>query len=151
MLESDAVALNPNKLVRALDEPADDFTKSDIIVYIEANNIQMLNRRYLGGDGRLKMLNFSRWAGRPAPRQRYVPGDASKVPGLDQLPTSCFESAERLLDQRASYEADDVFPPGLIDSWAARLQGYGDHDLRTQLLEQKGLLDEMVRRYFHIG
>ncbi len=87
MLESDAVALNPNKLVRALDEPADDFTKSDIIVYIEANNIQMLNRRYLGGDGRLKMLNFSRWAGRPAPRQRYVPGDASKVPGLDQLPT----------------------------------------------------------------
>ena len=47
----------------------------------------MLNRRYLGGDGRLKMLNFSSWAGRPAPRQRYVPGDASKVPGLDQLPT----------------------------------------------------------------
>ena len=83
--------------------------------------------------------------------QRYVPGDASKVPGLDQLPTSCFESAERLLDQRASYEADDVFPPGLIDSWAARLQGYGDPGLRTQLLEQKGLLDEMVRRYFHIG
>ena len=58
MLESDTVALNPNQLVRALDKPADDFTKSDIIAYIEANNIQMLNLRYLGGDGRLKMLNF---------------------------------------------------------------------------------------------
>lgn len=84
-------------------------------------------------------------------RQRYVAGDAAKVEGLDQLPSSCYESAERLLAQRDSFETDDVFPPGLIDTWATRLQGYGDRDLRTQLLEQKGLLDELVRRYFHIG
>lgn len=83
--------------------------------------------------------------------QRYVAGDASKVPGLDQLPTSCFESASRLLEQRDSYEADDVFPAGLIDSWAARLQSFGDEDLRTQLLERKDMLDELVERYFHIG
>lgn len=83
--------------------------------------------------------------------QRYVSGNAAQVEGLDQLPTSCFESAERLLAQRANYEKDQVFPAGLIDSWAARLQKYGDRDLRTQLLEQKGLLDELVQRYFHIG
>ena len=51
-----------------------------------------------------------------------------------------------MLAQRASYEADDVFPPGLIDSWAARLQGYGDPGLRTQLLEQKGLYYAMWRQ-----
>ncbi len=83
--------------------------------------------------------------------QRNVSGDASKVEGLDQLPTSCFESADRLIEQRASYEADDVFPSGLIDAWAARLRRFGDEDLRTQLLEQKGLIDELVQRYFHIG
>ncbi len=83
--------------------------------------------------------------------ERYVLGDASKMANLDQLPGSCYESAQRLLEKRASYEAYGVFPAGLIDSWAERLMGYGDQDLRTQLLEQKGLLDEMVRRYFHIG
>lgn len=83
--------------------------------------------------------------------QRYVSGNAAQTEGLDQLPSSCFESAERLLAQRASFEADGVFPPELIDGWAARLRKFGDRDLRTQLLEQKGLLDELVQRYFHIG
>lgn len=97
-------------------------------------------REGLTGEG---MLDYA--------EQRYVSGDASKHENLDQLPTSCFESAERLLAQRASYEADGVFPAGLIDSWANRLKGYGDRDLRNQLLERKGLLDELVQQYFHIG
>lgn len=84
-------------------------------------------------------------------QQRYVSGDASKADGLDQLPTSCHEAAERLQAQRASYEAYGVFPAGLIDSWINKLRGYGDRDLRTQIMEQKGLLDELARRYFHIG
>jgi len=52
------IALNPNKLVKFLNKPAADFTKSDIIRYIEKNDIKMVNFRYLGGDGRLKTLNF---------------------------------------------------------------------------------------------
>lgn len=83
--------------------------------------------------------------------QRFVAGNAAQVAGLDQLPTSCSESAERLLAQRANFEADGVFPSGLIDIWAARLQKFGDRELRTQLVEQQGLLDELVQRYFHIG
>ena len=83
--------------------------------------------------------------------QRYVSGNASDNPNLDQLPSSCSESADRLLEQRASYEAADVFPPGLIDSWAKRLKSFGDADLRTQMMEQKGLIDDLVQRYFHIG
>lgn len=83
--------------------------------------------------------------------ERYVAGDASKMAHLDQLPASCYESAGRLLDQRASYEADGVFPCGLIDSWADRLKALGDQDLRTRLLEEKGLIDELVHQYFHVG
>ncbi len=52
------ILMNPNPLVRFLKKPAAEFTKADIISYIETNNIQMLNFRYAGGDGRLKALSF---------------------------------------------------------------------------------------------
>lgn len=52
------IALNPNKLVQHLKKPAEEFTKKDIIKFIEDNGIKMLNFRYTGGDGRLKTLNF---------------------------------------------------------------------------------------------
>jgi len=57
MKESDSL-LNPNPLVQYLDKTPHDFTKTDIIKYIENNNIEMVNFRYVGGDGRLKTLNF---------------------------------------------------------------------------------------------
>lgn len=50
--------MNPNPLVRFLEKPSKDFTKNDIINYVEAHNIEMINFRYVGGDGRLKTLNF---------------------------------------------------------------------------------------------
>ncbi|MCP4153184.1 MAG: glutamine synthetase [bacterium] len=52
------IVLNPNRLVQYLGKPAADFTKKDIIRFIEENDIKMLNFRYVGGDGRLKTLNF---------------------------------------------------------------------------------------------
>ncbi|MFC1729027.1 glutamine synthetase family protein [candidate division KSB1 bacterium] len=52
------IALNPNKIVRFLQKPSKDFTKEDIISFIEKNNIDMVNFRYVGGDGKLKTLNF---------------------------------------------------------------------------------------------
>jgi glutamine synthetase len=55
---NDAIALSPNKLVRALGKPAAEFTKQDIIRFIEENAIRMFNFRYVAGDGRLKKLNF---------------------------------------------------------------------------------------------
>jgi len=50
--------MNPNTLVQYLNKPADQFTKSDIIRYVEDHNIEMVNFRYTGADGRLKALNF---------------------------------------------------------------------------------------------
>lgn len=52
------VTLNPNKLVKYLKKPADEFTRHDIIRYIEENGIEMVNFRYSGEDGKLKTLNF---------------------------------------------------------------------------------------------
>lgn len=52
------IKLNPNPLVQYLEKPSCEFTKNDIIKYIEENGIEMLNFRYVGCDGRLKCLNF---------------------------------------------------------------------------------------------
>lgn len=61
MLSTDTVSLNPNPLVQALGKPAKEFTKADIIGYIEDNRISMVNLRYIGGDGASKpsILRFS--------------------------------------------------------------------------------------------
>lgn len=50
--------LSPNDLVRYLGKPAVEFTKKDIIAFIEEREIQMINFMYPAGDGRLKTLNF---------------------------------------------------------------------------------------------
>lgn len=52
------ISLNPNKLVRYLKKPACEFTRNDIIQYIEDNEIEMINFRYIAEDGRLKTLTF---------------------------------------------------------------------------------------------
>lgn len=50
--------LNANPLVKFLQKPAHLFTREDLIIYIEAHSTEMLNFRYIAGDGRLKTLNF---------------------------------------------------------------------------------------------
>jgi glutamine synthetase len=55
---NDHVSLNPNLLVHFLDKPSRDFSKADLIRFIESNGIQMLNFRYSAADSRLKTLNF---------------------------------------------------------------------------------------------
>jgi len=57
MKESE-LALNPNPVVRYLQKPNAEFTKADIIRFIENNGIEFLNFRYVGEDGKLKTLNF---------------------------------------------------------------------------------------------
>lgn len=55
---SDHISMNPNPVVQYLSKPADKLTKADLIKFIEDNDIEMINFRYVGWDGRLKTLNF---------------------------------------------------------------------------------------------
>ena len=52
------IRLNPNPLVQFLKKPTSEFTRQDIIYFIEENEIEMINFRYVGEDGKLKSLNF---------------------------------------------------------------------------------------------
>lgn len=47
-----------HKISKYLGKPAVQFTKADIIKYIVDHKIEMVNFRYVGGDGKLKTLNF---------------------------------------------------------------------------------------------
>lgn len=52
------ILMNPNALVQFLQKPANEFTKQDLIRFVEAKKIGMINFRYAGEDGKLKALNF---------------------------------------------------------------------------------------------
>ena len=50
---SSKYALNPHAIVHYFEKDAKDFTKDDIIRYVTENEIEMINFRYPGADGRL--------------------------------------------------------------------------------------------------
>lgn len=52
------IKLTKNAVVKALGKPASDFTREDIIRFIDENGIEMVNFMYPAADGRLKTLNF---------------------------------------------------------------------------------------------
>jgi glutamine synthetase len=57
-MKNNDILLNQNELVQFLKKPAREFTREDIIKFIEAKGIAMLNFRYVADDGKLKALNF---------------------------------------------------------------------------------------------
>ena len=52
------LSMNPNQLAAFIGKPCEEFTKADIVRYIQENGIRMVNFMYPAGDGRLKTLNF---------------------------------------------------------------------------------------------
>ncbi|MDE5706982.1 MAG: glutamine synthetase family protein [Alistipes sp.] len=70
---------------------------------------------------------------------------------LSQLPASCEESAARLAEQRAVYEAHGVFSPRLIDGLIGKLASFADADLRRELGDDDAKIMELVRKYFYCG
>jgi len=57
-MKNNDILMNPNELVQFLKKPSLDFTREDLIRFIEAKGISILNFRYVADDGKLKSLNF---------------------------------------------------------------------------------------------
>ncbi len=58
MMNNEHNMLNFTNMEEQIDKPREDFTRDDLIKFILKNDIRMVNFRYVGGDGRLKTLNF---------------------------------------------------------------------------------------------
>lgn len=81
----------------------------------------------------------------------HAAAGARRLTELGQLPTNCHESAERLLADRAVYEAGGVFSPRMIDGIAAQLMAYNDRGLTAEATARGDLMASLVSKYFHCG
>jgi glutamine synthetase len=70
---------------------------------------------------------------------------------FEQLPSSRAESADALERERASFEADGIFPPELIDAVLERLRADDDAALLRKVAKDDEARAELVRRHWHVG
>lgn len=70
---------------------------------------------------------------------------------LQQLPSSCYESAQRLKQQRAYYEQDNIFHADLIDGIIKQLEAFDDETLRQDIENKPQEIKKLVDKYFYCG
>ena len=70
---------------------------------------------------------------------------------LSVLPDSCAASADCLAEQRAIYEAENVFAPAMIDGIIAELKAFNDRTLRADIGNDQAKILALVEEYFHCG
>ena len=75
----------------------------------------------------------------------------TKLESLEQLPASCYESAQALRKNRTVYEADGVFNPALIDGIISKLESYDDKNIRQDISENPEKMMELIGKYYHCG
>lgn len=81
----------------------------------------------------------------------HAAANADKLNQLDQLPVSCYSSAECLDRQRAVYEQYGVFSKAMIDGIIAQLKAFDDNTLRHDVENNPTQLRALVERFFHCG
>jgi len=75
----------------------------------------------------------------------------SRVSKLQQLPFSCWHSAEALERQRKTYEEHGIFPPKIIDGLIRYSKGFHDQNLRESIKDNEKEIMKLVNTYLHCG
>ena len=70
---------------------------------------------------------------------------------LKQLPVSCWDSAERLMEHADIYNKYGVFPLSVLDGTARKLKSFNDKGLRERLEKDLEQLQKVVNQYIHCG
>ncbi len=73
----------------------------------------------------------------------------SKLHKMQQLPNSCWASAECLERKRDVFELNNVFPKGMIDSIIGKLKAFDDKDLSERLYGKDEEIRKLVIKYIH--
>lgn len=68
---------------------------------------------------------------------------------LENLPASCWESADCLAKKRAAFEKNGVFPKGTIDKIITLLKSFHDKDLSERLYGKNDEIKDLVERHLH--
>ena len=75
----------------------------------------------------------------------------SRVTQLQQLPCSCWESADYLEKHRKIYEEHGIFPKQIIDGLIRYLKSFNDLELRDKVKHHEKELMKLVNTYLHCG
>jgi len=81
----------------------------------------------------------------------FRPEFRERLATFKQLPASCVESAEALEAKRAIFEADGIFPAGMIESRISTLKAFDDRGLSEKLYGNNDAIRELVEEYLHIA
>ena len=79
----------------------------------------------------------------------HTPENAKKLKELDQLPTSCWESADQLSAHRHIFEKHGIFSAEMIDDIIKRLKSFKDKNIREEIAKNPEKMMEMVNTYFY--
>lgn len=81
----------------------------------------------------------------------FSPQNKAKLANLKQLPLSCFESAEALEKKRTIFEANHIFPKGLIDNHIKKLKTFDDKGLSEKIFGKTDEIKTLVEKFIHVG
>lgn len=76
---------------------------------------------------------------------------AKKLNFLQQLPSSCVQSASELDKMRDIYRKDGVFNDVLLNGVIERLKSFNDENLRSEAEKSPEFLSELVKKYYYCG
>lgn len=72
-----------------------------------------------------------------------------KINLLDYLPSSCWESAEKLNKKREFFEKNGVFPSGTIEYIIKYLKSFNDLKLSEKIYGNNIEIQKLITKYFH--
>jgi len=75
----------------------------------------------------------------------------AKQEQLEQLPTSCVESAAALEKHIEFYKKNNVFPDNILQFIIKNLRAYQDENLRQEMGKDEEKIMNLVSKYFHCG
>ncbi|MCL2290461.1 MAG: glutamine synthetase family protein [Bacteroidetes bacterium] len=81
----------------------------------------------------------------------HKPEEKERMKSLEQLPASCWDSADELSKHRAIYENHGVFPAEMIDDIIKQLKSFNDKNIRKEIEKDPKKMLELVHKYFHCG
>ena len=81
----------------------------------------------------------------------FKPEHKAKRETLEQLPVSCWESADALEQKRKIFENYGIFPAGLIDNQIQKLKKFDDKGLSEKLYGKNDQIKQLVEEFLHIG
>ena len=81
----------------------------------------------------------------------FRPEFRERLAEFRQLPASCIESAEALAAKRAIFEADGIFPAGMIESRISTLKAFDDRGLSEKLYGNNDAIQELVEQFIHVA